>query len=60
MRHIGRNVKIGDDVKIWHFTYVGDGTEIGEGTRIGSLPTSIMASRSVSAVRSRALRMFRP
>jgi UDP-3-O-[3-hydroxymyristoyl] glucosamine N-acyltransferase len=59
MRHIGRNVKIGDDVKIWHFTYVGDGTEIGEGTRIGSLPTSITESRLVSGVRLRARRMFR-
>jgi len=37
LRHIGLNVKIGEDVKIWHFTYVGDGTEIGDGTKIGSL-----------------------
>jgi len=37
LRHIGRNVKIGEDVKIWHFTYIGDGAEIGDGTKIGSL-----------------------
>ena len=37
LRHIGRNVMIGEDVKIWHFTYIGDDTEIGDGTKIGSL-----------------------
>jgi acetyltransferase-like isoleucine patch superfamily enzyme len=37
LRHVGTNVRIGEDVKIWHFTYVGDGTEIGDGTKIGSL-----------------------
>jgi len=36
-RHIGRNVKLGENVVIWHFTYVGDNTEIGENTKIGSL-----------------------
>ncbi len=37
LRHVGKNVKIGEDVKIWHFTYVGNDVEIGDGTKIGSL-----------------------
>jgi len=36
-RHIGRNVKLGENVTIWHFTYIGDNTEIGANTKIGSL-----------------------
>lgn len=36
-RHIGQNVKLGENVKIWHFTYIGDNTEIGANTKIGSL-----------------------
>lgn len=37
IRHIGKNVKLGEDVTFWHFTYIGDNTEIGDGTKIGSL-----------------------
>jgi len=37
IRHIGRNVKIGNNVKIWHFAYIGDNSEIGNNTKIGSL-----------------------
>jgi acetyltransferase-like isoleucine patch superfamily enzyme len=37
MRHVGKNVKLGENVRIWHFTYVGDGSEIGDNTKIGSL-----------------------
>ena len=37
LRHIGRNLRIGEGVRIWHFTYIGDGAEIGDGTKIGSL-----------------------
>lgn len=37
MKHVGSNVRIGENVKIWHFTYVGDGSEIGDGTKVGSL-----------------------
>ena len=36
-RHIGRNVKLGENVRIWHFTYVGDNTEIGANTKIPKL-----------------------
>ena len=37
IKHIGRNVELGENVKIWHFTYIGDDTEIGDNTKIGSL-----------------------
>jgi acetyltransferase-like isoleucine patch superfamily enzyme len=37
MRHIGRNVELGENVKIWHFTYIGDNSVIGDNTKIGSL-----------------------
>jgi len=37
IRHIGQNVKLGNNVKIWHFSYIGDNTEIGDNTKIGSL-----------------------
>ena len=36
-RHIGKDVKLGENVQIWNFTYVGDRTEIGDNTKVGSL-----------------------
>ena len=37
IRHIGKDVQIGENVQIWNFTYIGNGTEIGDNTKIGSL-----------------------
>lgn len=37
VRHIGKNVVLGEGVKIWNFTYVGDGAVIGDGSKVGSL-----------------------
>jgi len=37
LRHIGKNVRLGENVRVWHFTYIGDNTEIGDNTKIGSL-----------------------
>ena len=37
IRHIGKNVVLGEGVKIWNFTYVGNDAEIGDGSKVGSL-----------------------
>ncbi len=36
-RHIGKDVKLGENVQVWNFTYIGDGAEIGGNTKVGSL-----------------------
>jgi len=37
VRHIGKDVKLGENVQIWNFTYIGNGAVIGDNTKIGSL-----------------------
>jgi UDP-2-acetamido-3-amino-2,3-dideoxy-glucuronate N-acetyltransferase len=37
VRHIGKDVKIGENVQIWNFSYIGNEAEIGDNTKIGSL-----------------------
>jgi acetyltransferase-like isoleucine patch superfamily enzyme len=37
VRHVGKNVKLGENVRVWHFTYIGDNTTVGDNTKIGSL-----------------------
>jgi len=37
IRHIGKDVKLGENVQIWNFSYIGNGAVIGDNTKIGSL-----------------------
>jgi len=37
VRHVGEDVKLGENVQIWNFTYIGNGAVIGDSTKIGSL-----------------------